>query len=136
MLSVVAPVFNEAATVAELVGRLTTALPPLGAYEIVIVDDGSTDGTWEELTTIAAGHPHVRAYRLSRNFGHQAALSAGIDHARGDAVVLMDGDLQDPPEVIPALVARWEEGYDVVYAVRRQRPDETRFKLLTASLFY
>jgi dolichol-phosphate mannosyltransferase len=136
MLSVVAPVFNEAETVAELVSRLTAALPPLGPYEIVIVDDGSTDGTWEQLATIAAGHPHVRAFRLSRNFGHQAALSAGLDHARGDAVVLMDGDLQDPPEVIPDLVARWQEGYDVVYAVRRQRAGETRFKLVTASLFY
>src|SRR6185437_6364398 len=100
------------------------------------VDDGSTDGTWEQLATIAAGHPHVRAFRLSRNFGHQAALSAGLDHARGDAVVLMAGDLQDPPELIPELVARWQEGYDVVYAVREHRAGESRLRLLAIGAYY
>src|SRR3569833_1771782 len=136
MLSVVAPVLNEAETVRELVRRLTESLAPLGPYEIVIIDDGSSDGTWAILSELAAQDSQVRALRLSRNFGHQAALSAGLDHARGDAVILMDGDLQDPPEVIPELVQRWREGFDVVYAVRRTRAGETRFKLTAASLFY
>ena len=136
MLSVVAPVLNEGETVRELVRRLTDVLAPLGPYEVLIVDDGSTDETWTILTELAARDSQVRAIRLSRNFGHQAALSAGLDHARGDAVVMMDGDLQDPPEVIPQLVERWREGYDVVYAVRRTRAGETRFKLTAASLFY
>ena len=135
-LSVVAPVLNERDSVAELYRRLTDVLIPLGSYEIVIVDDGSTDGTWELLHGLAADDSRMRAVRLSRNFGHQVAMTAGLDAARGDAVVLMDGDLQDPPEVIPELVARWRDGYDVVYAVRSMRPGETRFKLWTAKLFY
>ena len=135
-VSVVAPVLNERDSVGELHRRLTDVLRPLGAYEIVIVDDGSTDGTWELLQTLAASDFRLRALRLSRNFGHQVAMTAGLDAARGDAVVLMDGDLQDPPEVIPELVARWREGYEVVYAVRSARPGETRFKLWTARLFY
>jgi dolichol-phosphate mannosyltransferase len=102
----------------------------------VIVDDGSADGTWERLRALAATDSNLRLVRLSRNFGHQIALTAGLDAARGDAVVCIDGDLQDPPEVIPELVARWQEGYDVVYAVRERREGETRFKLATASLFY
>jgi dolichol-phosphate mannosyltransferase len=136
MLSVVAPVFNEEGTVDELHRRVTAAVAPLGPYEIVIVDDGSADGTWERLRALAATDSNLRLVRLSRNFGHQIALTAGLDAARGDAVVCIDGDLQDPPEVIPELVARWQEGYDVVYAVRERREGETRFKLATASLFY
>jgi glycosyltransferase involved in cell wall biosynthesis len=136
MLSVVAPVFNEEGTVDELHRRLTAALTPLGEYEIVIVDDGSSDGTWDRLRALAAGGTHLRLVRLSRNFGHQVALTAGLDAARGDAIVCIDGDLQDPPEVIPELVAKWREGYDVVYAVRESRKGESRFKLATASLFY
>jgi dolichol-phosphate mannosyltransferase len=135
-ISVVAPVLNEEGSVRELHARLTEVLAPLGSYEIVIVDDGSTDGTWELLSALAARDPHLRLVRLSRNFGHQVAMTAGLDAARGDAVVLMDGDLQDPPEVIPHLVARWYDGYDVVYAVRSVRPGETRFKLWTAKVFY
>jgi dolichol-phosphate mannosyltransferase len=135
-ISVVAPVLNEEGSVRELHARLTEVLAPLGSYEIVIVDDGSTDGTWELLSALAARDPHLRLVRLSRNFGHQVAMTAGLDAARGDAVVLMDGDLQDPPEVIPHLVARWHDGYDVVYAVRSVRPGETRFKLWTAKVFY
>src|SRR5262249_4011261 len=99
-------------------------------------DDGSSDGTWELLRALAGADSRLRLLRLSRNFGHQVAMTAGLDAARGDAVVLMDGDLQDPPEVIPELVARWREGFDVVYAVRCARPGETRFKLWTARLFY
>ncbi len=136
MLSVVAPVFNEEGAVVELHRRLSAALAPLGEHEIVIVDDGSNDGTWERLRALAVGDPHLRLVKLSRNFGHQIALTAGLDAARGEAIVCIDGDLQDPPEVIPELVAKWREGYDVVYAVRERRAGETRFKLATASLFY
>jgi polyisoprenyl-phosphate glycosyltransferase len=136
LVSVVVPVYDEVETIPELHERLSAALQPLGRYEIVVVDDGSSDGTWEALQARAATDPHLRLIRLSRNFGHQIALTAGLDAARGDAVVSMDGDLQDPPELIPELVARWREGFDVVYAVRTARAGETRFKLATASLFY
>ena len=136
MLTVVSPIYNERETVEELVRRLTAALEPLGPYEIVLVDDGSTDGSWEKMRGLAAADMRLRLLRLSRNFGHQVALTAGLDAARGDAVVLIDGDLQDPPELIPELVARWEEGYDVVYAVRERRDGESRLRLWAISAFY
>jgi dolichol-phosphate mannosyltransferase len=136
VLSVVAPVFNEHGTLAELHRRLTAALATLGSYEIVLVDDGSTDGSWDALLGLAARDPRVRLLKLSRNFGHQAALSAGLDAARGDADVLMDADLQDPPELIPRLVETWREGFDVVYAVRGDREGETRVRLASIALFY
>jgi polyisoprenyl-phosphate glycosyltransferase len=136
MLSVVVPVYNERETVDELCRRLATVLGSLGAYEIVLVDDGSTDGTWAALRALAAQDERLRLLRLSRNFGHQIALTAGLDAARGDAVVLMDGDLQDPPEVIPELVSRWEKGYDVVYAVRERRDGESRVRLFAIGAFY
>ena len=136
MLSVVAPIFNERDSVEELWRRLALALAPLGDYEIVLVDDGSTDGSWETIRGLAANDEHVRLLRLSRNFGHQIALTAGLDAARGDAVVLIDGDLQDPPELIPQLVARWQEGFDVVYAVREHRDGESRLRLLAIGAFY
>jgi glycosyltransferase involved in cell wall biosynthesis len=136
VLSVVAPIYNERESVEELWRRLTPALATLGPYEIVLVDDGSTDGTWDVLRDLAARDEHVRLLRLSRNFGHQIALTAGLDAARGDAVVLIDGDLQDPPELIPELVARWREGFDVVYAVRERRAGESRLRLLAIAEFY
>jgi len=136
MLSIVAPIFNERDSVEEFWRRLTPALAPLGEYEVVLVDDGSTDGSWELLRGIAARDEHVRLLKLSRNFGHQIALTAGLDAARGDAVVLIDADLQDPPELIPDLVARWQEGYDVVYAVRGRRDGESRVRLLAIAAFY
>jgi dolichol-phosphate mannosyltransferase len=136
LLSVVAPVYNEVETLGELHRRVTSAVAPLGEYEIVLVDDGSTDGSWDILLELAAGDTHLRLLRLSRNFGHQAALSAGLDAARGRAVVLMDADLQDPPEMIPELVAKWREGFDVVYAVRGAREGEPRLRLASISLFY
>ena len=136
MISVVAPVFNERGTLPELHRRLSAVLQELGEYEVVLVDDGSSDGSWNTLLELAARDPHVRLLRLSRNFGHQAALSAGLDAARGDAVVTMDADLQDPPEVIPKLVAKWLEGFDVVYAVRGEREGEPRIRLASISLFY
>lgn len=136
MLSVVAPLFNEQDTIVELHRRLTAVLSSLGEYEIVFVDDGSTDQTWLLARGLAADDLHLRLVRLSRNFGHQAALSAGLDVAEGDAVVLIDADLQDPPELIPELVARWRDGYDVVYAVRSSRAGEARLRLAAISLFY
>ncbi len=136
MISIVAPVFNEHGTLEELHRRLTATLAELGPYEIVLVDDGSIDGSWERLLELAARDRHLRLLRLSRNFGHQAALSAGLDAARGEAIVLMDADLQDPPEVIPQLVAKWREGFDVVYAVRSDREGEPRLRLASISLFY
>src|SRR5207248_4582232 len=101
VISIVVPIHNETETLAELHRRLTTVLAELAPYEVVLVDDGSTDDSWERMLAVAAGDRHVRLLRLSRNFGHQAALTAGIDAARGEAVVVMDGDLQDPPELIP-----------------------------------
>ena len=136
MISVVAPVFNEHSTLPELHRRLTEVLEPLAPYEIVLVDDGSSDGSWDTLLELAARDPHLRLLRLSRNFGHQAALSAGLDAARGEAIVLMDADLQDPPELIPQLVGKWREGFDVVYAIRGEREGEARLRLASISLFY
>lgn len=136
MISVVAPVFNEHATLPELHRRLTDVLAALGPYEIVLVDDGSSDGSWDTLLELAARDSHLRLLRLSRNFGHQAALSAGLDAARGEAIVLMDADLQDPPELIPQLVGKWREGFDVVYAIRGEREGEHRLRLASISLFY
>ena len=135
LMSVVAPVFNEAGTIDELHRRLTEALDGV-EYELVFVDDASTDGSSERLSALATGDPRVRVVPLSRNFGHQAALSAGLDHARGNPVVMMDADLQDPPELIPEMLEQWRQGSDVVYAVRRQRAGETAFKRGSASLFY
>jgi glycosyltransferase involved in cell wall biosynthesis len=107
-----------------------------GSAEIVFVDDGSTDGSFDVMGKLHEADDRVRVLRMSRNFGHQIAITAGLDHARGDAVVIMDGDLQDPPEVVPALAAKWREGFEVVYAVRDDREGESRVKLATASWFY
>jgi dolichol-phosphate mannosyltransferase len=125
-LSVVVPIYNEQATLAELYRRLTQVLShDLAdlAYEIVFVNDGSSDASFQILIKLHAEDPAVKVVTLSRNFGHQAALTAGLEYAKGDAVVCMDGDGQDPPEVIPALVARWREEHDVVYAVRTSRQE-------------
>ncbi len=135
LLSVVAPVYNEEELV-ELFVRRTCAAVADYTFELVLVNDGSSDATPELLDRIAATDPRVRVVHLSRNFGHQAALTAGLEHAVGDVVAMIDADLQDPPELIPTMLARWEEGSDVVYAVRKQREGETAFKLATASWFY
>jgi glycosyltransferase involved in cell wall biosynthesis len=139
-LSIVIPLYNEAGNIDELLRRVTAVVrtlpePPL-AYEIICVDDGSRDATREKLVAAARIDPRLRVISLSRNFGHQIAATAGLDAARGDAVVLMDGDLQDPPELIAEFLERYRAGYDVVYATRRRRSGESRFKILTAALFY
>lgn len=135
LLSVVAPMLNEEGVAREFYRRVREALHGL-PFELVIVDDGSSDATPQILDELAAQDPRVRVLHLSRAFGHQLALTAGVDHARGDAVVTIDADLQDPPEVIPDLLAKWYEGYDVVIAKRAHRAGETRFKLVTAKWFY
>jgi glycosyltransferase involved in cell wall biosynthesis len=136
-LSVVVPVYNEEDNVPELHRRLTGTLSgAVESYEIVLVDDGSHDRTWEIVRDLAARDPRVKGVSFSRNFGHQMAFTAGVEWASGDAVVIMDADLQDPPELLPELLARWREGYDVVYAVRARRAGETAFKLFTAAAFY
>jgi dolichol-phosphate mannosyltransferase len=139
VLSVVVPLYNEAANVAPLLERLGGVVERLRAdfdYEIVLVNDGSADDTAAVVRREMARLPHVVLVNLSRNFGHQLAATAGLELAAGDAVVLMDGDLQDPPELIEAFLRKWREGYDVVYAVRRTRSGESRFKVLTARVFY
>jgi len=135
LLSVVAPLYQEDAVVEAFHARVCAALEAI-PFELVLVDDGSTDRTPELLAALAARDERVRVIQLSRNFGHQTALTAGLDHARGDAVVMLDADLQDPPELIPEMLAHWRRGTDVVYAVRRRRDGETRFKLATAHWFY
>jgi polyisoprenyl-phosphate glycosyltransferase len=135
MVSVVAPMYEEVATAAAFVARVRDALEDV-PFEIVVVDDGSSDGTGEALAAEAAADERVKVLSLSRNFGHQAALTAGLEHAAGDVVVMMDGDLQDPPELIPTMLERWRAGADVVYAVREEREGETAFKTTTARWFY
>jgi dolichol-phosphate mannosyltransferase len=135
LISVVAPAYDEADLIETFVARTLAALEG-ERVELVVVDDGSRDGTGEALDRLAAGEPRLRVVHLSRNFGHQAALTAGLEHARGDAVVMLDADLQDPPEVIPRMLTEWRRGIDVVYAVRTRRPGESRFKLQTAHWFY
>jgi dolichol-phosphate mannosyltransferase len=135
LVSVVAPVYNEEATVEEFYTRVCTALEGL-PFELVLVDDGSTDDSPMILDRLAGNDPRVHVVYLSRNFGHQTALTAGLDHARGDAVVMLDADLQDPPELIPTMLDHWRAGCDVVYAVREHRDGESRFKLSTARWFY
>jgi polyisoprenyl-phosphate glycosyltransferase len=136
-LTVVVPAFNEEDSIRPMYKRLAAALDEVvHGFEIVFVDDGSRDATWKIISEVAEEDPRVRGIRFARNFGHQAALTAGVDAARGTAVVIIDADLQDPPEVVPELVARWREGYEVVYAQREEREGETWFKRTTAALFY
>ena len=135
LLSVVAPMLDEEGLVREFYERVASALEGV-EFELIVVDDGSTDRTGAILDEVAARDARVRVLHLSRRFGHQMAITAGLDHAAGDVVVMIDGDLQDPPEVIPALVERWRDGADLVVAKRRARAGETRMKLATARWFY
>lgn len=138
LVSLVIPCFNEEEVIDETHRRLVAlaAAEPACRFEFLFVDDGSHDATPKLLRQLAATDPRVRVLLFSRNFGHQLAVTAGIDEARGDAVVLLDADLQDPPEVIHAMLAKWREGWQVVYGVRAQRDGESAFKLWTAHLFY
>ena len=136
-LSVVVPCFNEESIVGEMHRRLVALLEQLPAeFEVFYVDDGSTDSTAELLREIQANDTRVRVIRFSRNFGHQMAITAGLEYASGDAVVVIDGDLQDPPEVIEEFFEKWADGNDVVYGMRTEREGETTFKRWTAKMFY
>jgi dolichol-phosphate mannosyltransferase len=135
LLSVVAPMYDEEGTVDVFYDRMRTALDGL-PFELVLVDDASHDRTPALLDRLADSDPRVRVLHLSRNFGHQAAMTAGLEHAGGDVVAMIDGDLQDPPELIPTMLDRWRRGSDVVYGVRENRAGESRFKLATARWFY
>jgi len=136
-LSIIVPCYNEQAVIETTHARLVAVMAATGlAYEIIYVDDGSSDATIERLRAICVQTPNARLIKLSRNFGHQIAVTAGLEYADGDAVVLIDADLQDPPEVIPQMVAKWREGYEVVYGVRSSREGESAFKLWTARTFY
>jgi polyisoprenyl-phosphate glycosyltransferase len=137
MISVVIPVYNEEALIRRTYNRIRDVMVSQnGPYELIFVDDGSSDQTKSLLEECAATDPTVKVISFSRNFSHQIAITAGMEHASGDAVAIIDSDLQDPPEVIKEFIKKWREGYDVVYGVRRRRKGESIFKLFTASLFY
>lgn len=134
--SIVVPMYNEEEVVDLFFERLAAALANVPSYEIIVVDDGSSDRTWELLLAARGRIPQLRLIRFSRNFGHQTAITAGIDAARGDTVTVIDADLQDPPELIPDMIERWRAGADVVLAVRKARHGESAFKRATARVFY
>ncbi len=135
--SIVAPIFNEIENLPELYRRVKEVMDTTGEpWELVLVDDGSSDGSTDKIRELAKVDERVRPVIFARNFGHQIAITAGWDYARGDAVVIIDADLQDPPEVILELAKKWKEGYEVVYAVRGEREGETFFKKFTAAMFY
>jgi len=135
--SIIAPIFNEKENLPELHRRVSEVMKSTRKpWELVLVDDGSTDGSTDMILELAKKDKHVRPVIFARNFGHQVAVTAGLDYARGEAVVIIDADLQDPPELILEMAEKWRDGYEVVYAVRAEREGESWFKLWTASLFY
>jgi len=135
--SIIAPIYNESDNLSELHRRVTKVMDSTGeTWELILVDDGSTDGSTDIIRELAQQDKHVRSIIFARNFGHQVAITAGWDFARGDAMVIIDADLQDPPELIPEMAEKWKEGNEVVYAVRTEREGESWFKVWTASLFY
>ena len=135
--SIVAPVFNEEETLPHFYQRVIKVMEEVGeSFELVLINDGSRDGSFRTMRDLHDRDPRVRVIDFSRNFGHQIAISAGLDYAHGEAVIIIDSDLQDPPEIIPQLIARWKEGAEVVYAQRSKRKGETKFKLMTAAIFY
>ncbi len=137
MISVVIPCYNEGPVVRLAYRALVKAAKSWNdSFELLLVDDGSRDDTWEIIGELTVADPRVKGIRLARNFGHQAAVGAGLERAEGDAVVVLDADLQDPPELITEMLAKWREGYDVVYAQRKRRDGETVFKLATAYVYY
>lgn len=135
-LSLVVPVYNEEAVIDELRARLVPVLEAIGPFEVLCINDGSTDRSAEMLDALSASDSRFKALHFSRNFGHQAAVTAGLHAATGDCAVIIDADLQDPPELIVELVEQWRQGFDVVYAKRRERAGESRLKRGTAFLFY
>jgi dolichol-phosphate mannosyltransferase len=136
-ITIVAPVYNEAETLPELYQRVREVMEQAGdTWELVLVDDGSLDGSGDLILELSKKDPRVRPVVFARNFGHQIAVTAGLDYSRGQAVVIIDSDLQDPPEVVLLMIDKWREGYEVVYGVRTDREGESWFKLMTASLFY
>ncbi len=135
--SIVAPIYNELENISELYRRVSDVMNSSGEpWELVLVDDGSTDGSTDAIRALAREDDCVRPVIFARNFGHQIAITAGWDYARGDAIVIIDADLQDPPELILEMAKKWKEGYEVVYAVRAESEGESWFKIWTASLFY
>ena len=135
--SIIAPIYNEIDNIPELHRRVKEVMDSSGEpWELILVDDGSTDGSTEKILELAQQDKTVRPVIFARNFGHQVAITAGWDYARGDAIIIIDADLQDPPEVILELAKKWKEGYEVVYAVRGEREGETWFKKFTAAMFY
>lgn len=138
LISLIIPCYNEQDVIEETISRLRKLCKKLDSYifELIFIDDGSRDLTWHLLNELTINDKNVRLISFSRNFGHQIAVTAGIDHANGDAVILMDADLQDPPEVISEMIAKWNDGYDVVYGTRISRAGESSFKVITAKIFY
>ena len=135
--TIIAPIFNELESLPELYARVRDVMQSTQEpWELILVDDGSSDGSTEIIRKLADTDPHVRLLIFARNFGHQIAVTAGLDYSQGDAVIIIDADLQDPPEVILRLIEKWREGYEVVYAVRKEREGETWFKKMSAALFY
>lgn len=136
-ISIIAPIYNEIQTIPELYRRVSEVMNASGeTWEMLMVDDGSTDGSTEAIRELANQDRHIIPIIFARNFGHQLAVTAGLDYSRGEATVIIDADLQDPPEVIVDMVKKWREGYEVVYAIRSKREGESWFKLFTASMFY
>jgi dolichol-phosphate mannosyltransferase len=137
LITIIAPIFNEIENLPVLYQRITDVMEKSElSWELYLVDDGSTDGSTDEIRELAIKDKRVKPIIFARNFGHQIAVTAGLDYSTGDAVIIIDSDLQDPPEVILDLIEKWREGYEVVYAVRAEREGETFFKKITASVFY
>ena len=135
--SIVAPVYNEEGNLSALFERVSGVMDALNEpWELIMVNDGSRDGSLAQMRELQAAHPNVRVISFSRNFGHQIAVTAGLDYAAGQAMILIDADLQDPPEIIPQMIEHWKQGVDVVYAIREKREGESWFKIQTAKFFY